>query len=100
MTEHFVPTSPEVIKKIQAVITEMVNSLQRISDEREALKELVDSAAKEYNVKKKQINALAKTAFKRNYADLQAEFQDFEFLYESILEGKKPTDVVSITEDA
>lgn len=99
MSKHSVPTSLEDQKKLKAIITEMTRSMQRISDEQAALKELVMAASKEYNIKAKQITSLAKTAFKANYADVRAEHDDFEYLYESIVEGRKLSDVVS-TEDA
>ncbi|MGI0076767.1 MAG: hypothetical protein ACREAU_05095 [Nitrosopumilaceae archaeon] len=99
MGEHSVPTSPEDIRKLKAIITEMTHSMQRISDERESLKELVDAASKEYGIKKKQINELAKVAFNANYADVRAAHDDFEYLWQAVIEGKKPTDVVSVEEE-
>lgn len=82
-----VPSSPVDRQKLKAMITEMTHAMQRISDERGALKDIIDATAAEFNIPKKHIRKLAKTYFERNFDNLQAEHSDFETLYETILES-------------
>jgi energy-converting hydrogenase A subunit M len=86
-SEHIVvPSSPADRQKMKMMITEMTHCMQRIKDEQSALKDIAAEVAKQFDVPKKQVTKLAKTWFKRDYSDVQAEHEDFETLYESILE--------------
>ncbi len=78
------PINEEERRKLKAMIVEMTNALARMDSEREHLKEIASVAVDEFGIQKKVINKLARTMYKNNYADLQAENDHFEFLYEAI----------------
>ncbi len=78
------PINEEERRKLKAMIVEMTNAQARMDSEREHLKEIASVASDEFGIQKKVINKVAKTMYKNNYADLQAENEHFEFLYETI----------------
>ena len=88
MTEMVVLSNAEDRRKLKAMIVEMTNTLSRVDAEREHLKEIASAAVEEFDIKKTLINKLARTMYKNNYADLQAENEHFEFLYESLEDNK------------
>lgn len=82
--DRAVPTGAEERKNFKAMIVEMTNTLSRIDAEREHLKEIGAAAQDEFGIKKSMVNKIARTMYKQNYADLHAENEHFEFLYEAI----------------
>ncbi len=82
--------NPDDRKALKAVIVEMTNSLERIDQEKEQMKDIADAAEEKFEIKKKYINKMARTMFKSNYADLQSETEHFEYLYEAVIEGVEP----------
>lgn len=89
MSNATVPSSPADRQKFKTMLVEMTNAMQRADDEKESIKEIANAAQEQFSVKKKTVMKLARTMYKRNYADLQAENEDFETLYETLIEGKK-----------
>lgn len=88
-TDHvIIPSSPADRQKMKSMITEMTYCMQRIDDEKSAMKDIAAAIEEQFDLPKKHVNKLAKTLYKRNYETLQAENEDFETLYESILETK------------
>lgn len=85
------PSSPEDRKKLKAALTEMTYCHQRIDDEKSAMKDIADTIAEKFGLQKKVVNKLARTMYKRDYANLQQENEDFEVLYENIVEGGSST---------
>ena len=81
-------TNPKDAQALKVMVVEMTKCLQTIDNEREAMKEIAEAAEEKFGIKKKYINKVARTMFKHNYADLQAENEHFEDLYESVAEGK------------
>jgi len=90
---HAVPSSPKDRQKMKQMLVEMTLCLQRADDERESMKEIAAEIETQFGVAKKTSNKLARTMYKHNYADLQAENEHFEFLYEALIEGKSTADV-------
>jgi len=84
-----VPSSPSDRQKLKTMLTEMTHCLARMDAEREAKKEIATAIKEEFELAPKLINKLASTMYKRNYADLQAENEDFELMYETLVESKK-----------
>jgi len=84
-----IPSSPADRQKIKSMITEMTFAMQRIADERSALKDMVDAVSKDFNIPKKQVKLLAKTMFNRDFDNVKAEHDDFEVLYEAVIENNK-----------
>jgi len=88
MDRAIIPASIDDRKKMKAMLAEMTHCMQRADDEKESQKEIAAEIFRQFNIPKKTINKLAKTMWKRNYADLQAENEDFELLYETLVENK------------
>lgn len=93
MSEVIIPSSPTDRKKIKEMLGEICKCMQRIDDERSAKKDIVDEISQQFKLPKKLINKLASTMHKRSYEDVQAENEDFEIIYESVVEGKSPTTI-------
>lgn len=83
------------LQALKVMIVEMTKCLQTMDQEREAMKEISEAAEEKFGIKKKYINKVARTMFKRNYSDIQSENEHFEDLYESIAEGKKVSELPS-----
>jgi hypothetical protein len=90
MADAIVPSSPVDRQKMKTMLAEMTHCMQRIDDERESIKEIANNIASDYGVDKKIVNKIARTMYKHNYNDIQAEQAHFEELYELIVESKKP----------
>lgn len=89
MTEHVaVPSNPEDVKKLKTMLVEATHCMQRSDDEKESIKEIIADAYARFDIPKKALRKLATTMYKRNYDDVQAENDDFEYLYEALVEGK------------
>lgn len=82
------PNAAERIK-LKAMLVEMTKLMQMSDDNRQSLKEIAEAAQEAFGIKKKFVTKLAKTMYKHNYADLAAENEHFEILYENLVEGKK-----------
>ena len=80
--------NPKDAEALKSAIVEITNSLQRIEDEKEQIKDICEAGEDKFGIKKKDLAKLGRVMFKMSYADLQAENEHFEFLYESIVEGK------------
>ena len=85
--DRAIPTGEEERKKFKAMIVEMTNTLSRIDAEREHLKEIGTAAQDEFGIKKAMVNKIARTMYKQNYADIHAENEHFEHLYETITDS-------------
>lgn len=83
------PSNPNDRQKLKMAIGEITNCLLRMDSEREAMKEIISEANSKYDVDKKMIRKIATTMYKHNYSDVQAENEEFELLYESLVEGRK-----------
>ena len=82
------PINPKDAQAMKSAIVEITNSLQRIEDEKEQMKDICEASEDKFGIKKKEFMKLGRVMFKMSYADLQAENEHFEFLYEAIVEGK------------
>jgi len=86
-----IPSSPIDRQKIKTALTEVVNAMTQIKGHKDYIKETVDKVSKDFNIPKSIVSKLAKTMYKSDYAKIQAEYDDFESLYEVVVEGaKKP----------
>ena len=83
--------SPKDRQEMKQMLAEMTASLQRIDDEREHMKDITKVIEEKFTIKGKVSRKLASTMYKHNYADVQAENDHFEQLYESLVEGRKST---------
>lgn len=74
--------------ELKAILVEMTKLMVENDSNRQSIKDFATAGEEKFGIKKKQINKLAKTMYKHNYADLQAENEHFEYLYEAVIEGK------------
>jgi hemerythrin-like domain-containing protein len=72
--------------KLKSMLIEMTHRLERIEQEKDAKDEIANIAVALFGLKKKHLNRLAATMYKRNFKDLQDENTAFEFLYEALME--------------
>ena len=90
-------TNADKLREFKQVLVTITHYLQIIDDQKEAIKETVEEAAKNFAIDKRIIRKLANTMFKHNYADIQEENKHFEFLYEALIGGRltaiDPTDL-------
>ena len=84
-----VPSNPNDRNKLKLAIGEITNCLLFIDKKREEIKDIITAASEEFEIDKKLIRKVANTMYKHNYADVQAEQEDFELLFEALFEGKK-----------
>lgn len=85
----YIPTDPKERQAMKSMLVEMTNSMQRMDDEREQMKDIAKACEEQFEIKTKIFRKLATTMYKHNYADLQSENEHFETLYETLVEGKK-----------
>lgn len=85
-------SNPVDRKKIKESLQEISNSMIRISAERDLIKEIKSNLAEEYEVlSKKQISKMAKVYHNQNFTLEQQEFNDFETLYEEVVNSTTRT---------
>ena len=73
---------------MKSMLVEMTNCMRRMDDEREQMKDVAKAAEEKFEIKSKIFRKIASTMYKHNYADIKHEADHFEFLYESLVEGK------------
>ena len=82
------PSNPNDRQKLKNMIVEITNCMLRMDGEREQMKEIIGDASQQFQIDKKQIRKVATTMYKANYADAKAEHEEFEMLYETLVEGR------------
>jgi hypothetical protein len=80
-------SSPADRTKIKKMLDEISNSMTRIAAERDLIKETVSELSKEFELPKKYLNRMAKVYHKQNFQIEQANHEEFEDLYTSIVES-------------
>ena len=83
-----VPTTKEDRVALKGMLTEMTHCLGLMDAQRDRKKDIAAGIKEKFELTPKVINKLASTMYKRNYADLQQENEDFEDLYEILVNGK------------
>lgn len=72
-------------KKIREALQECSNSLTRISSERDLIKEIAKDLSETYEIPKKQVNKMIKVYHKQNFNEEIATQNEFEALYEEVV---------------
>lgn len=80
--------NPADKKAMKSMLVELTNCMRRMDDEREQMKDIAKAAEEKFEIKAKLFRKLASTMYKHNYEDLRQETEHFEFLYESLVEGR------------
>lgn len=82
-----VPSSPTDRAKIKKMLGEVSNSFTRIAAEKDLIKETITDLSKEFEIPKRTLNKMAKIYHKQSYSQEQQEFEEFEQLYENIVDN-------------
>ena len=82
-----VPSSPADRQKLKLALEQITDAMTRQDAEKEHIKEVIAMVKEKFEIDPKYTRKLAKTMYDRSFADLTAENEAFEELYEVIVEG-------------
>ncbi len=71
-------------KAIKMVMQDISNSMTRIDGEKDFIKESINELSEKYSIPKKNLNKVARIIHKQNMAEVQADNNDVEELYEDL----------------
>jgi len=77
-------SNPEDKNKLINGIKELSNSMTRVDAEKDFQKDLISTLADELGIKKPYISKIATVYHKQTFAQMQAEHEELENLYEEI----------------
>ena len=81
-------TNPADKKKIKDALFEISGSLTRIEAERELIKDIINDLADNFEMNKKTVRKIAKAYHKQNFTQEVADSEEFQELYQSILDSE------------
>lgn len=81
-------SSPADRDKIKKMLAEISGSMTRMEAERDLVRETIKDMSKQFNLSVKTLNRMAKVYHKQNYNQEVAEHEEFEELYETIVQEK------------
>jgi uncharacterized protein YukE len=81
-------SSPADRGKIKKMLAEISGSMTRMEAERDLVRETIKDMSKQFNLPVKTLNRMAKVYHKQNYNQEVAEHEEFEELYETIVQEK------------
>jgi ssDNA-specific exonuclease RecJ len=81
-------SNPADREKIKKMLAEISGSLTRMEAERDLVRETIKDMSKQFNLPVKTLNRMAKVYHKQNYSQEIAEHEEFEELYETIIQDK------------
>lgn len=85
--EVVIPSSPVDRKKLKEMLEEAVGCLRRADDEKVSKKEIVAEIKNKFELPPKYTNKLIKAMHKADFDQTVVEHEEFEALYETIVEG-------------
>jgi hypothetical protein len=77
--------SPEDMKKLMGALKDMSNSMLRVEAERSLQKEVRNDICEELDLNKKVFSRLARTYHKQNYTEEVEINEEFEKIYEGVI---------------
>jgi len=80
-----VPSTPVDRDKLKGMIQEASICMQKIDDQREAMKDIYDLIKEDFAIAPKFSRKMVKAYYKNLYAEMQHESTEFELLYEAII---------------
>lgn len=83
-------SNPADRTKIKKMLGEISDSYLRISAERDLIKETISEMSQEFQLPKKTLNKMAKVYYKQNFHKEQADHEEFESLYITIVDNGNP----------
>lgn len=82
------PTSAKDREKLKVMIEELVKSMRRKEDESIAISGIAKEIKALFGLPTKYTNKIARTLYKQNFEDVQADYEAFEAAYVTITEGE------------
>jgi hypothetical protein len=82
-------SSPTDRQKIKKMLGEISGSMTRMEAERDLIRETIKTMSDEFQLPKKTLSRMAKVYHKQNYSQEVAEHEEFEDLYEMIVQEKQ-----------
>jgi len=79
--------SAEERKGLKGMVVEADRCLLEIDFQRDALKDIGESAEETFGVKKKVFNKMVRAYHKHDFTDIQSEHDTLEYLYEAVING-------------
>ena len=79
-------TNPTDKKKIKDALFEISNSMTRMDAEKEMIKDIINDLSENFELPKKTVRKIAKAYHKQNFNQAVADNEEFQELYESILD--------------
>ena len=89
MSDSVRVSNPADRKKIADALNEISNAMYRIQGEKDYIKETVDDLSKKFDINKKILNRMARIHYKQAFLETVAENDEFETLYENIMNSVK-----------
>ena len=83
-----VPSDPQTRKRIRQAVAEASAILQKIDDNKSALKDIGAMAKDDLGVPKRTFTKMVKTFHKQEYAAVVQDNEVFQLFYENIMEDK------------
>ena len=81
-------SSPADRLKIKKMLGEISGSMTRMDAERDLIRETIKEMSQQFQLPKKTLARMAKVYHKQNYNQEVAEHEEFEDLYETIVQEK------------
>jgi hypothetical protein len=81
-------SNPVDRQKIKKMLAEISSSMTRIEAERDLIRETIKEMSDQFQLPKKTLNRMAKVYHKQNYTQEVADHEEFESLYETIVQEK------------
>jgi ssDNA-specific exonuclease RecJ len=81
-------SSPADRQKIKKMLAEISGSMTRMEAERDLVRETIKEMSQQFQLPKKTLNRMAKVYHKQNYTQEVADHEEFEDLYETIVQEK------------
>lgn len=85
--EVIVPSDPVSRAKIKKALQSIGDEWAIIEGHKAVIKETIDAVAEEHELPKKFVRKLAKTMYMQNFKNQEKEFEDFQELYEKVVEN-------------
>lgn len=79
-------TNPADKKRIKDALFEISGSLTRMDAERELIKDIINDLADNFEMNKKTVRKIARAYHKQNFTQEVADSEEFQELYQSILD--------------
>jgi hypothetical protein len=76
------------LKKLKGYVDEVVLHINRIKDNNDSIKDIIEAANDELKIPKKIVKRMAKTQYNNSFQTEVAESKEFEALFESMQEVK------------